>query len=106
MSHKFKLKYEVKSTPGEFTRKELETDPNDVGGTDALVVFSILYPDDGSYSAIHLSIDGRNEGKPLDSHELWKLWILFGTNLAKKEDLSSEKREIAGMPAKVFFEKR
>ena len=99
--HTYKLKYNLKTWPGEYSAEEIKESGQ--GGTDAFLMFSIIYPEDGSLSVQHTSVDGRNGGKELDGRELFKMWMLLGTNLAKRDDLDELRREIASFPAASFF---
>jgi hypothetical protein len=99
--HKYKLKYEFKPEAGEFTADEIKE--AGVGGTDAVLFFSCIYPEDGSLSIRHDSFDGRNGGKPMTSQEMFKMWMLIGKKLSQDPELGELRREIAGFPAESFF---
>jgi len=105
--HKYRLKYTLKTEPGEFK----ESDPREKqdGLTDALVVFSILYPEDGSYSQMHISFDGRKvtDGKAyaVNDNDIFKLWILLGADLARSSKLGIAKHLFVEMVWETFREK-
>lgn len=99
--HKYKLKYEFKPEAGEFTAEEIRAAK--CGGTDAMLFFSCIYPEDGSLSVTHDSADGRSGGKPMTSQEVFKMWVLIGKKLSRAEDLDSVKQEIAAFPAETWF---
>ncbi len=97
--HKYKIRYEFNKDVGEFTKEEIEK--FGCGGTDAYVFFSILYPEDGSYSQTHVSLDGRT-GEPLDRNELFKLWLTLSSLLKNSEELPEWKRIIAESAFDLF----
>lgn len=89
--HKYKVRYDIEMKVGEFTKDELMAENK--SGTDALLYFSLLYPEDGSFSLLFNSIDGRT-GKELDSNELFKVWSMLGHSLSNSKTLSEGKREL------------
>ena len=90
--HKYRLKYLLESEHGAFSKEELG---EEWGGTEALILFSLLYPSDGSFSVNSWSWDGRNESKELPDAELFKVWSLLTLRLAKSETLDEDRREFA-----------
>ena len=92
LEHKYKIKYDIKHEVGNFSKEDIQE--NGSGGTDAFVLFSIIYPEDGSYSQTHFSLDGRT-GEALDRNELWKLWSTLSALLAKSDGLAEWKRFIS-----------
>lgn len=99
--HRYKLKYEFNPVAGEFTAEEIKA--SKCGGTDAVLFFSCIYPEDGTLSVRHDSFDGRFGGKSMTSQEVFKMWVLIGKKLSLAEDLDNVKREIAGFPADTWF---
>ncbi len=94
MVHKYKTKYNLISKAGEFTSEEIRKEG--IGGCDAFIIFSLIFPEDGSYSQTFFSFDGRNEGKKLNPNDLWKVWAIMTKNLIdQKKDLNSGKFFIA-----------
>jgi len=91
--YKYALRYEC----GPFTKEEA----NGNGLCDAIIVLSILYPPDGSYSMLPISSDGRANGRPMASMEIFKAWTLLGNWLSERSDLDAAMREIAAEPLKV-----
>lgn len=89
-THLYKIKYGLDFKVGRFTKEEISEEQR--GGTDALIFVSLLFPENGSYSQNHFSIDGRNEGKDLPDEDLFKFWALLCHSLAKSETLSEDKR--------------
>lgn len=75
---------------------------NYIGACDAFIFASILYLEDGSYSLQYFSQDGRNNGKELNSNEIFKAWILLASNLMEKKDLPEWKRMLAEMTLDGF----
>lgn len=101
--HKYRIKYDIKVDCGEFTRDEIKKEG--VGGCDAFIFFSIIYPEDGSYSQTFYSSDGRNEGRALGSSELWKVWAMMTKNLVdRKDDLPEWKYLIADSTMEMIWE--
>lgn len=98
--HKYKLKYDLPHVPGEFSPDEIKKEG--MSGTDALIVFSLLYPEDGSFSALTMSVDGRNDGKELDDNELFKVWALQAKNLSESKTLSNPKKRFAEIVFEMF----
>lgn len=91
--HKYKMKYDLKPEFGTFTASEVEDAK--ASATDALLCFSLLYPEDGSFSSYMFSVDGRNNGKPLDDDEVFKVWTLMAKRMADSRTLPPGKREFA-----------
>lgn len=98
-SHKYKLKYSLDANPGEFDKDEI-TD----GGTDALIVGSLLFPEDGSYSQTYFSIDGRNKGKAVPVMDEFKFWLLMAKSLSENEKLPEGRRAFCRMAFDTFVE--
>lgn len=98
---KYRLKYDLKYKAGAFTKEELGKQ----GGTDALVMGSCIFPHDGSYSQTFWSIDGRNGGKPLSDHDIFKFWIMMGAALGDPDrKLDEGRRMFASSVARQFFD--
>lgn len=68
--------------------------PKGQGACSAVLIGSLLYPDDGSYSAAFVSVDGRT-GAPLDDAEIWKAWVMLAKPLGESTTLASHKRELS-----------
>jgi hypothetical protein len=68
--------------------------PKGHGACDAVVILSLLYPEDGSFSMLPMSRDGRT-GEELSDAELFKCWTLLAAHLAESKTLSPEKRQLA-----------
>lgn len=66
-----------------------------VGGCDALLFFSILRPEDGSFSIYHNSYDGFNELKPITSIELFKVWAMLASKLKDDPEIHQWHRDVA-----------
>ena len=93
MSHKYKLKYKFDVDVGNYSKEEIKE--ADRGGADAIILTSILYPEDGSLSVYFQSFDGRNEGKDLEDKELFKVWALLANRLGRSETLTGKKQQLA-----------
>lgn len=94
MSYDYRLAYRLDPFPGHWRREDLEREG--LAGADAMVLISILYPPEGSYSLLPLSVDGRTgEREPLSPGEMFKAWSVWGAGLADNEDLEDWQREAA-----------
>ena len=87
----YNIKYAVEE--GQFTKEELKN--GDFGGCDAIIIHSLIYPEDGSRSEIIFTADGK--GSALPSLEVFKSWVMLASHLANAEDLSAEKKELCSM---------
>jgi len=90
MSHKYKLLYEVEPDPNGVEKEDI---PEGKGASDALVIMSIIFPEDGSYSWNMYSWDGRTD-KELDNDELWKAWLMLTKSLSMRTGMRPGKRQI------------
>ena len=76
----YKVRYRVET--GEFSKED--AGPED-GLTHALLLVSCLFPPDGSYSQLLLSLDGRTNDD-MTTHDIFKAWILLAPTLLRRED--------------------
>ena len=83
----YKVKYGLEPEAGEFTPEECREAG---GGCDALVLVSMMFPADGSYSQAVSSFDGRTGGHPLHDSELWRVWSVLAAQLAGSETLRKQ----------------
>ena len=108
MIHKYKLKYRFKIVEvGEFLREEFKG--RDIGGCDSIMLTSILYPDDGSYSMMPMTFGP--DGKEMAAKEQFKAWVLMGKHISDRLKSTGEnaRSEIAKMPIemmKMFFDQK
>lgn len=87
---KYHVTYEVEPHTEGLTREEaLATEK---GAATAVIIASLLYPEDGSYSAEFVTLDGRT-AKALGDDEVFKAWTMLTAYLAESEELSPGKRE-------------
>jgi hypothetical protein len=100
--HKYRIKYEFTPEYGEFSGEEVKRANR--GGCDAIIFHSILYPEDGTFSCKTFSIDGRKGGDDLSAIELFKVWMLLGSQLAESEELDQARRYMARMPLEAMRE--
>ena len=63
------------------------------GGADAVVIWSMIYPDDGSFSLMPMSLDG-NSRQEVSDDELFKCWSMMAQQLSKSTQLSAGKRDL------------
>jgi hypothetical protein len=99
--HKYKLKYNIDFIRGDYTPADVEG--TDSGLTDALLCFSIIYPEDGGYSQVHFSNDGRT-GQELTQEDLFKVWMTLGMNLANNGKLKGWHKKMIDNHAKISRE--
>lgn len=114
--HDYRLMYSLPDPKaGHFKQKEI-VDAG-MGGTDAYIYHSLLYPPDGSFSQYFDSFDGRNGGKALPDEEMFKVWMMMGQALSDpdrpgnknpedKGSLDPYRRLLAGLPFRMFFAKK
>jgi len=89
-------KLEVHNPP--LTRTQVTEDRNR-GAGDAALLFSLVYPPDGSFKILMVSVDGRT-GDELTDDEVFKVWAMAASRLGKSETLAPWKKEIA----QTFFD--
>jgi hypothetical protein len=89
---KYHVSYDIKAHKE--GRPADEIMEGDRGGCDAIILHSILFPEDGSYSHVLISLDGRT-GRPLDSMEIFKAWTMMAHEIAAREDLEPGRRALA-----------
>jgi hypothetical protein len=94
--HRYYVKYKAEKLDPPLTKEEFLATADyedDWGAADAVFIVSMLYPSDGSYSQLTLSMDGRT-GEPLEPDEQWKVWTVLAAVLAQREDLSAGRRAL------------
>lgn len=91
--HKYRLSYKLEPLPdGGITAEEAKARAKDGhGACDAMLVASIIYPEDGSLSIMFAGKDGRT-GEDLADVEWFKVWMLLTERLARSETLGEGKR--------------
>ncbi len=87
----YRMRYNLRAETGKWTQAECEEFG---GGTDALIVHSLLYPEDGSFSMVTTSVDGRTD-TDLKDIEMFKVWLMMASRLAESETLDKSKRDFA-----------
>lgn len=99
----YRLTYKFEAHPEGLKREEL---PADHGACDAMLLVSMIYPPDGSYSQAVVGVDGRNtatgpngERLELAAKEQFKAWIMSAKYFAELEGLDPGRRLFA---AEVF----
>ena len=107
MPHNYKLLYKIEKPEGGVEKKDV---PEGYGATDALLLVSTLYPEDGSLSTYFIPVDGRNAGKledessVLSDTELFKIWSMLTKRLADSDTLAEGKRLFCGQVFDTFRE--
>jgi len=92
--YRYRVTYEVHREG--LTKEEIAARDERSGGSDALVLISILHPPDGSKSTQVVSIDGRTN-EPLDSREMFVTWAMMASMLAERKDLDEGRQMFATM---------
>jgi hypothetical protein len=90
--HRYPLSYTLKREDPPLTKDQIDT--NEIGASDAVVILSMIYPEDGSFSLAIDSLDGRT-GDEVTDNELWKVWTMMASRLAESKTLSESKRSLA-----------
>lgn len=90
MEHRYKLTYETHSHPEGVTAEQVRGARR--GACDAVLMASVIFPEDGSYSCQVMSKDGRT-GKELDDLEKFKAWIAVTKHLAESPGLDDGRRQ-------------
>lgn len=88
MSHKYGVSYrlECNDPPMEVEEARRRAEEEGLGSCDAAVLLSILFPEDGSYSVMLQSLDGRT-GRELSDHEVFKAWWMLAERLGRSTTL-------------------
>ena len=100
MNQTYKACYKIfpcKDNP--MTKEQIDADPS-MGGADAIVLFSIIFPPNGGRSELIASYDGRT-GEPLSDEELFKCFSSLAHRLSESPTLGPGKKEFC----KAVFEK-
>lgn len=103
MTHNYKLLYKIEKPEGGVSKADV---PAGYGATDALLLTSILYPEDGSLSTFFIGIDGRKptdlKEAELDDNEWFKIWSMLTKRLADSETLPEGKKAFCGQVFEAF----
>lgn len=90
----YHLKYYLNYKSGKFTKEDLDNECNDyLGGTDALLLISIIKAD-GGFSIALMGHDGETDAELRDI-DLFKVWSLMAQRLVESTTLSVTHKEIA-----------
>jgi len=73
-----------------------ELKARDLGGCDAVIIHSIIYPADGSRSEVIIGHDGRTD-TDLSEDELFKSWAMLGHRLAQSTTLGIGRKALCEM---------
>jgi hypothetical protein len=93
--HLYKVSYKIETNDPPITADQArERAEQGWGACDAVLMASILFPEDGSYSVLFASRDGRTD-EELSENEMFKVWMMLANRLAQSDDLDSVKRAIA-----------
>jgi hypothetical protein len=90
--HPYHLKYRLDAFPEGFSVEEAKAAVEDgFGSCDAMLLASIIFPEDGSYSCLFMSKDGRT-GEDLPDAEWFKVWTMLAHRLAQSKTLGDDGR--------------
>lgn len=90
--HKYKIRYElsIEDESKGYTKDEAE----EKGLTDGLLLFSVLFPEDGSYSQQAVFSYNGVKRRPFTQDETFRLWMTLGLGLHDNGELEGWKNEI------------
>lgn len=98
--HKYRLSYRLDPLDPPLGKEEvIKRQEEGFGACDAMLVASIIYPEDGSYSLQFMSQDGRT-GEDLTDLEMFKVWSMLSSRLAQSATLDPGRK----MLCRVTFE--
>ena len=103
MEHIYKTKYKIEK--GSWSKEEaLKLSEKGWGFCDAVLLSSLIYPEDGSFSCLFEPIDGRTENKDLSDNEMFKVWSMLTSRLSKSKTLPEQKRLLCELVFEKFKE--
>lgn len=89
---KYHVTYQIDFHPEGLEREQV---PEDRGAGDSVFFASVIYEEDGSESFAFMSVDGRAADRaPLESRELFKIWVLLARNLSHADTLSESGKDL------------
>ena len=93
--HLYKLQYRLDEHPEGFDVEAAKAAAEDgFGSCDAMLMASLIFPEDGSYSCLFMSKDGRTGGD-LDDLEWFKVWMMLSKRLGESRTLDAGRKEFA-----------
>ena len=102
-NHKYKLRYKIERKPEGFTVDEAKAMSKEgYGACDAVLLASIIFPEDGSYSLFFIGEDGRTDTE-LSDHEWFKVWSMLAKRLGQSKTLDPGRREFANATFHAFL---
>lgn len=90
VEQKYYVTYGVHLHPEGLPKSQI---PEGCGACDAILIGSILLPEDGSYSQMVLGEFGK-DGRPLTSKDVFKFWSVLATHLSTDPDLDEGRRAL------------
>ena len=70
--------------------------PKGSGASDALIIASLIFPEDGSFSCAVTGVDGRTGGD-IEDVDLFRAWSMMAKTLSESKTLGEGHRKFAGM---------
>lgn len=102
MSHRYKMQYKAVHLPEGITGEQARADAMEgLGSCDAMLLASIIYPEDGTLSILFIGYDGRTNAE-LEDIEWFKVWTMLTSRLANSKTLSAEKRTFCSTVFEAF----
>ena len=89
MSHKYSIKYKIEE--GLFRKDDINS--SEFGGCDAMIIHSLMFPEDGSRGEIIFGIG--QYGKDLENIEFFKSWSGMAKNISEMTDIPMWQRMMA-----------
>jgi hypothetical protein len=93
MKTTYPLSYRLDHRPEGIPREQIERDG--LGAADAVILISIIRPEDGSLSTVITSLEGAT-GQEISDIELFKAWTLMAKRLSESKTLEPGKKALAG----------
>jgi hypothetical protein len=89
--YKLRYVYDHENREQGYTKNDIENDNQ--GLCDSLILISIIKPEDGSYSQLILSHDGK-ENRELTDEELFKAWLMLAMKINERKKLKGWKKQL------------
>jgi len=86
-NHLYKLLYDITVEEKGVLKKDI---PEGMGACDALLISSVIYPADGSFSINFISVDGQTN-TDMTFDELFKIWAIMANMLSEHKNATPGK---------------
>lgn len=99
--NKYHLIYKTERKPEGISKEEV---PKGFGACHAMLMASIIYPPDGSYSVMFIGDDGRPGKDPTLSDKEWfKAWGMLAKRLSESKTLDDGRKNLAAAVWEAFI---